>query len=359
MAGKKKPQRHWLSSLSFGTVAMVLSVLLVLGYLSIVVPPEKAWFFTLFGIIYPIVLPLTLVMLVLAIIRRSRTRLLLAVVLLPSLFFAGRYIQFSRHSEATEASLTVVSYNVGLFAHGPEGVDKATLANDVAKYVNSLDADIVCLQEFSIPVDESIDSWLHKHFPDYRAEYYMRTGKNWKAGNVTLTRKSVSARGKEVFEKSTNMAIWTDVNIGSTALRIYNCHFESYNISIPALVKKEGAALDAERKLRRSITERPRQVAQVLHGIDAAPIHSIVAGDFNDTPLSYTYFRLLRGRKDSFLRAGEGYGATYSVLWPLLRLDYVLYPDELEAVQYNIEKVNYSDHYPVIAKFNESGRNTL
>ena len=87
-------------------------------------------------------------------------------------------------------------------------------------------------------------------------------------------------------------------------------------------------------------------------------MHSLVAGDFNDTPLSYTYFRLIRGRKDSFMRAGKGFGATYSALWPLLRLDYVLYPGELKAVSHKIEKVNYSDHYPVIVQFHETGRDT-
>ena len=115
---------------------------------------------------------------------------------------------------------------------------------------------------------------------------------------------------------------------------------------------------ETERKLRRSITERPRQVAKVLKGIDSAPVHSIVAGDFNDTPLSYTYFRLIRGRRDSFMRAGKGFGATYSALWPLLRLDYILYPKDLQAVSYRIEKVNFSDHYPVIVQFNEAGRNS-
>ena len=96
----------------------------------------------------------------------------------------------------------------------------------------------------------------------------------------------------------------------SSKLRIYNCHFESYNISLPAIIKRHAAVEETERKLRHSITERPRQVAQVLTGIDQAPVHSIVVGDFNDTPLSYTYFRLIRGRKDSFMKAGKGFGAT-------------------------------------------------
>ena len=336
---------------------MVLSVLLVLAYLSIVVPPEKAWFFTLFGLLYPLVLPATLITFVLALIRRSRTRLLLAVVLLPSLFFAGRYIRLSNPKETDNPTLTVVSYNVGLFAHGPKGSQRLQLADETARYINTLNADVICLQEFCLPPETNTDAWLKAHFPGYKAEYYMLTGKNWRAGAVTLIRRGAEAKGKVDFEKSTNLALWTDIKLDSSILRVYNCHFESYNISIPALVKKDAAQV-AEKKLRRSITERPRQVAQVLKGIDAANVPTLVSGDFNDTPLSYTYFRLLRGRKDSFLKAGKGVGATYSALWPLLRLDYILYPKTLKAVSYRTEKVNYSDHYPVIVQFHETGRNT-
>ena len=106
----------------------------------------------------------------------------------------------------------------------------------------------------------------------------------------------------------------------------------------------------------RSIRERPRQVAHVLQSVNSAPVRSLVVGDFNDNPLSYTYYRLLRGRKDSFVKAGKGFGSTYRTLWPLLRIDYILYPQDLEAVSYTVPHVKYSDHYPIIATYYESGR---
>ena len=49
-----KKKRHWLSRLSFGTVALGVSGLLVMSYLSMVVDPARAWFFTLFGLLYPL-----------------------------------------------------------------------------------------------------------------------------------------------------------------------------------------------------------------------------------------------------------------------------------------------------------------
>ena len=68
----ERKKRHWLSRLSFGTVSLVLSALMLLAYLSVVVNPAKAWFFTLFGLLYPLVLPLTAGLFIWALVRRSR-----------------------------------------------------------------------------------------------------------------------------------------------------------------------------------------------------------------------------------------------------------------------------------------------
>ena len=359
MAAERK-KRHWLSRLSFGTVSLLFSGLLLLSYLSVVVDPAKAWFFTLFGLLYFPVLVIMLILFIWSVFRRSRMRGLLLVMLLPSLFLFGKYYQFKGPSDETPASLKVVSYNVGLFAHGDHPEDRLALADTVSAYLRKTGADIICLQEFYLPAKTGIGPWLRKHFPGYEADYYVLTGKEGQFGNVTLSRRKVTAEGKIDFEKSTNMALWTDVRLDSTTIRLFNCHFESYNISLSGLVKKageEGLVEETEQKMRRSINERPKQVAEVLKEVDAAPVRSAVLGDFNDNPLSYTCFRLSRGRKDSFVEAGKGFGATYRSLWPLLRIDYILYPQDLKAVSYKVDKVKYSDHYPVIATYYETGRN--
>lgn len=357
MAAEKK-KRHWLSRLSFGTVSLVLSALMLLAYLSVVVNPAKAWFFTLFGLLYPLVLPLTVGLFIWALVRRSRMRGLLLAVLLPSLFFAGRYIQFRRPAPEREPSLKVISYNVGLFANGDAATDRTVRADSLCRWLARQEADLICLQEFYFPPSVSPASWLKEHFPGYKIEYYVLNHKFGHTGNVTLSRYPVVGKGKIDFEKSSNLALWTDIRLDSSTVRVYNCHFQSYNISLSNLVKKDGAVEETERKMRRSIIERPKQVAEVLHGVDNAPVRSLVVGDFNDNPLSYTYYRLLRGRKDSFVKAGKGFGATYRTLWPLLRIDYILYPPDLEAITYQVPHVKYSDHYPIIATYHETGRNT-
>jgi len=357
-SGKQK--RHWLSRLSFGTVSLIFCALLLMSYLSMLVDPAKAWFFTLFGLLYPLLVLAVVLLLCWALFRRAPIWKTLALCLVPSILLAGRYVQLSGSADETPPTLKMVSYNVGLFAHGPAGMDRMALADSVCGWLRRTDADIICLQEFRLPSGQNVDAYLKRQFPGYQAEYYVLTGKVSHAGNVTLSRRPIVRKGKTAFEKSTNMAVFTDVQLDSGVLRLYNCHFESYNISLSGLVKRLGDEEEVERagrKMRRSIRERPKQVAEVLKGVEAAPVQSVVLGDFNDTPVSYTCFRLLRGRKDSFIRAGAGFGATYRSLWPLLRIDYILYPPALEAVSCEVKKVHYSDHYPILASYYETGRN--
>ena len=104
--------------------------------------------------------------------------------------------------------------------------------------------------------------------------------------------------------------------------------------------------------MKKSIRRRPQQVDLVMSDIEKCPVPSIVAGDFNDNPMSYTYYRLTKGRKDTFVEAGKGFGSTYSIFWPSIRIDYILFPKQFSAVSYSVPHKKYSDHYPVISEIN-------
>ncbi|MBR2227501.1 MAG: endonuclease/exonuclease/phosphatase family protein [Bacteroidales bacterium] len=354
-----RKKHGWFSRLTFGTATLIVCGLLAICYLSVFVNPARAWYFTVFGLLFIPLGLLAFVFLLWAIRRRSRTAGLLLVALLPAVFLVGKYYQFKAPEPEREPTLKIVSYNVGLFAHGNMDDKRLVLADSIAAFLRRTDADIICLQEFYLPNTLNMDAWFRDRFPGYKAEYYVLTGAKGHAGNVTLSRRPVLYKGKIDFEKSTNLALHTDIQLDSTVLRFYNCHFESYNISLSGLVKsighrEENVMEDTGHKMRRSITQRPKQVEEVIKDIDACPVRSVVLGDFNDNPLSYTVHRLLRGRQDAFVQAGKGFGATFRTFWPLLRIDYILCPRDLRAVSYEVPKVKYSDHYPVIATYYET-----
>ena len=170
-----------------------------------------------------------------------------------------------------------------------------------------------------------------------------------------MSRLPVNGKGKIKFEESANLAIYTDHKVEDRRFRVYNCHFESYNISFTGLIRglaQRDSTVMAETssKMKRSITRRPKQVDQVFKDIEGCPVDAFVCGDFNDNPMSYTYYRMTRERDDAFVEAGHGFGATYARMWPMLRIDYVLYPEIFKASSHEIPRLRFSDHYPVVTE---------
>ena len=252
--------------------------------------------------------------------------------------------------------LKIISYNVGRFALSEKasGIDnRSRCADSVFAFISSQDADVICLQEFYVKDMRKLKSYVSEKMKDYRAEFYMFPGRNGAFGNVTLSRIPVTGKGVVKFEESANLAIYTDHQFDGRRFRVYNCHFESYNISftgmVRALFNADGEVFaQTGTKMKRSISRRPKQVDRVFSDIESCPLEAFVCGDFNDNPMSYTYYRMTRGRKDAFVERGSGFGATYARLWPMLRIDYIMVPERFDALSCEIPRVGWSDHYPVV-----------
>ena len=354
--------RNRFFGLTSRVLMLIVAGLLILSYASIVVNPAKVWFISLIGIFFIPLSILNLFLLLWALKRRSKSFMIPLLALVPAFFFAGRYVRFDSDEDRiarmshTGNTLKMVSYNVGRFAlDAGEFSSRSDCADSVFAFILEQDPDIICLQEFHMADADNIRSLLKKRLGDYHAEYYMFPTSRGAFGNVTLSRLPVKDKGVLKFDGSTNLAIYTDYDYKGRKFRVYNCHFESYNISMSGLLK-EMISKDSKvfsetgNKMKLSITRRPKQVDRVFSDIENCPVDAFVCGDFNDNPMSYTYYRMTRGRKDAFVEAGDGFGATYASLWPVLRIDYILFPEKFKAVSHDIPRVPYSDHYPVITE---------
>lgn len=352
----------------FGLTSRVLmsivAGLLILSYASIIINPARFWLISLAGILFVPLSLLNLVLLLWAVKRHSRSVFIPLVALVPALFFVGRYVQTDPEDDKAERlihsheALKVMSYNVGRFALHADGSgisSSEACADSVFSFIDAEDPDIVCLQEVHVDDAEKVKAYLDGKIRGYKAEYYMFPTSDGAFGNVTLSRLPVIAKGKIKFDESSNLAIYTDYEYNGRRFRVYNCHFESYGISfygiVRALLHHDTEVIsDTGTRMKRSITRRPRQVDRVLSDIGDCPVEAFVCGDFNDNPMSYTYYRMTRGRKDAFVEAGSGFGATYARLWPMLRIDYVLFPESGRAVSHEIPRLPFSDHYPVVTR---------
>ena len=335
---------------------LISAALLLLSYVSVFVNPAKAWFMTLFGLLFVPLALLNIFLLVWAMFRRSAAAWIPLLVLLPALLLVGRFFQFSSGGvEPGPEDVRLVSYNVGRFALSDEK-DRMACTDSVVRFLKKQNADIICLQEFYIRDASEIRAFFGRHFRGYDLEYYVYPTEKGSYGNVTLSRFPARSKGKLDFTESSNLALYGDYDIHGTRVRIYNCHFQSYNISPQRIARAVRGDEDYKeivretgQRMKSSIILRPRQVDMVLKDIDDCPTASLVVGDFNDNPLSYTYWRLRRGRKDSFMEAGDGFGATYASFRPFLRIDYLLYPGEcFRAVSHMVPHLPWSDHYPIV-----------
>jgi endonuclease/exonuclease/phosphatase family metal-dependent hydrolase len=352
----------------FGITSRLLMVivagLLILSYLSMLINPAKVWLISLVGLLFVPLSLLNAFLLLWALKRLSKSFVIPLLALLPAFFFAGRYVRIDTEDEriermATEGErLKIVSYNVGRFAlqDRAAGIDsRAECIDSVFSFLKSQDADIICLQEFRVPDADKVRSYVDRYMKGYNVEYYMFPSSNGAFGNITMSRIPVKGKGKIKFDESANLAIYSDYQYAGEKFRIYNCHFESYNVSVSGLmrglVQRDTLLISATGdKMKRSITRRPKQVDRVFEHIEECPIETFVCGDFNDNPMSYTYYRMTRGRKDSFKVAGNGFGASFATMWPMLRIDYILCPKKYAPVTHQTPRVPYSDHYPVVSQ---------
>ena len=349
-------KRH---GLLLGIVSTALMLLcggaLWLSCFSMFIDPAKAWGLTLFGLLFLLLAFLNVLMLIWAIALRSRSVIIPILALIPALLISGRYIQFKGAEELTskgENDVKVLTWNVGKFSAAKKsaGVENwRVCADSVFSALRSMSPDIICLQEFYLDKASRINDFLEGKFPGWEQASYTYTNTSGCYGCVILSRFPILGKGKFDFEHSSNLAIYADIQTPAQRLRVYNCHFESYSISPERLMASLDSSLvrETETKLKHSILMRPSQARIIEKDIDTSPYDLLVTVDFNDKPVSFTYRMLARGRKDAFVEAGRGLGQTYAKMGPFLRIDYVLFPKDWEALDYACPKLKFSDHYPV------------
>jgi endonuclease/exonuclease/phosphatase family metal-dependent hydrolase len=226
---------------------------------------------------------------------------------------------------------------------------------NVAEFISNENPEIVCFQEFYIR-DTSDIRKVFSSFP-YIYFHFYNLKRGAKFGNLTLSKFPILSSGKITFKNSTNLCIFTDIEHFGKTIRIYNTHLESHSISFTALIKKMSKShkvsddiIQVHDKMASTFKKRAMQVDAIAKHASESNFPAIICGDFNDTPMSYTYHNLTKERKDSFKESGKGFSSTYSHLWPLLRIDYILYPKDYWSLSHTTKRVSFSDHYPVISE---------
>jgi endonuclease/exonuclease/phosphatase family metal-dependent hydrolase len=265
----------------------------------------------------------------------------------------------------TENTIKLLTYNVRLFNYYQWNKDTASWQK-IIDYIHSEDPDILCFQEFiTLPgTHHDLMSLKRKLAPlSYSHVYYTdRVPGKLNFGMATFSKYPIINKKMIAFEESLNGSISSDIIIRGDTFRIINCHLQSirlrndYNDLLDSLFfNYSNERLDELKELsvrmRQAYVQRAGQVDILAKHIDASPFPVIVCGDFNDTPVSYTYKRLARDLDDAFIKSGSGIGNTFRGNFPYVRIDYIFYSHPLRSQSYHTKKINWSDHYPVVTSF--------
>ena len=290
--------------------------------------------------------------------RGCLRRILPSLIVLAALAWTASLL-FSHSRPDTEGctkELKVITYNT----HQMEMYAKAH-QNRVIRYLQRQDADVVCLQEVDVYKDDKYLTLpeMRKALAKYPYTYFdfKIHNKRHQYGIAVFSKYPLINKNTIRYTSRGNISNYCDVVVGKDTLRLFNNHLESNKLTItdfPDTLESGAIKESAHRisdKLGSARAIRHEQARAIRQEIDSSPYPVIVAGDFNATPLSYTYLKI-RGTdlRDCFLESSIGkWGATLTKRHIGIRIDYVLCSKSLHPAEVRIDKLNYSDHYPVKA----------
>ena len=299
----------------------------------------------------------------------SLVALLLSVPAMKVTFSTGKQDIRPEHTH----SLAVLSYNTHLLQN-----NTPVEQNDLLRYIKNSGAQVALLQEYAVykntkyPTFQQVKNALSDTYPYTYFDFSIHNQRQQfglavysKYPLIHKTTIPIDTKGKG------NGANYCDIVVGADTFRLFNNHLQSNSLEpseIDSLLHPHARPTVSfnkhlTSKLATAYTLRTHQVQRIRQAIDESPYPVIVCGDFNDVPTSYTYRQLARGLKDaflttSFLRTGHTYVRSSALPWfhnatfgPGIRIDYILTDPMLRATDFRIDRVAYSDHYPVMAAF--------
>jgi endonuclease/exonuclease/phosphatase family metal-dependent hydrolase len=337
---------------------------LLVSYLAVSISPGDFVLPAFFGLAYPYLLLINIILVIIwAMLLRFEALISVVVIAIGFTHFSN-YIKFTRPSGDKSNTFKVLSYNVRLFNYF-ENNHGVTSERKVIEFLKTQKPDIICLQEFFMsgnPAEEESAILAALGGKYYSHLKVLGSGRNRFYGIVTFSKYPIVTKGEIIHPGSSSLSIYTDVQIQKDTIRIYNNHLQSFRLrrmersfieELTASNDKEtiGEVKSLSVSLKKGFVKRAMQAQVVKDNINRSPFPVIVVGDFNDTPVSYAYRKIRKGLNDSFVNSGYGAGFTYKGNYPPNRIDYILYDKAFINTYFEIIKVKYSDHYPIIAYF--------
>ena len=346
------------------TVNAFFAFTLLLSYLAVHISPGDFALPAFFGLAYPYLLLINIILAIIWTMLLKFEALISVVVIAIGFTHFSNYIKLIKPDGNKANTFKVFSYNLRLFNYF-ENKNSTNSEKKVLEFLKAQKPDILCLQEFFVSgnpaqKETAVKTALGGNY--YSHMKVLGSGKNRFYGIATFSKYPIITKGEIIHPGSSSLSIYTDILIQQDTFRIYNNHLQSFRLRRMerSFLEEMTAADDKETldevkslsvNLKKGFVRRALQAQVVKEHINRSPFPVIVAGDFNDTPVSYSYRKIRKGLNDSFVNSGYGAGFTYKGNYPPNRIDYILYDNALINSYFEIIRVKYSDHYPIVAYF--------
>lgn len=329
--------------------------------------PSKAPLFSFLGMAFPILVVVNIIYLLFWIFTLKWQYILAEVIVL---FFCWTPMQTyfpmkDKSDYVPEESFKVLSYNV---RHFNWLTGKKAKENPIFDYILEQEPDIICFQEFMAAPRKTAKGIISKDeidkkFKDYKYKDFVQLGHtNGQSmyGLAIYSKFPIKKTSKVEFWSLYNGCVFHELEINKKRVTVVNTHLESNRITSDdkALykdflksekdVKLREVTSNIKQRLSLAYTVREEQSELIRSQIDKLDTYAtIVCGDFNDTPISYTYNKMKGDLIDSFVETGRGFGITYHENMFLFRIDYIFHSIRLKSYNMTVGDQKHSDHYPV------------
>lgn len=340
-------------------------ILLLLSYLAPITDPAVFWPIAFVGLAYPALILTNVFFVIYWLLIRPKIALISVLAIIIGWKFVLSQIGFQESApiETPKSSFSfirVMTYNVHYFKK-VDSLNNKLIKNQMLDIIRREQPDIVCFQEFmshasgEFDMEKSVKEILHS---DY---FYFLSSNPYdyeRIGLATFSKFPIIDSGYILFSdvERGNEAIYTDVEFNKKPFRIYNVHFQSiafqpddykYLKDVEEINPDVQASRRIGSRLKRAFIKRSEQVKVLKKHTEDCILPFVVAGDFNDTPISYALNTMSRGLKNTFREKGSGFGNTYNGDFPNFQIDYILTTPDFEIKNYQIIKKKLSDHYAV------------
>jgi endonuclease/exonuclease/phosphatase family metal-dependent hydrolase len=341
-----------------------VAVVFLIGCLSPWLNPTTWWIIAFAGLLIPYLTIVLLLLLFFWLIAKPRFAVIPLVVLLLGLKQLTVLIAFhsppSFSKSKDNETIRIVDWNIRSF----NGISKNKTAKkntrtELTASVMRLQPDIVCLQEFNNTLDKQPDniSLFSAMYPyHFFSKDYHRNKGIYQSGCIIFSKYPIIDSGKVAYPVAESL-IYIDVLKGDDTIRVYTTHLQSFKFKKEDYddidkIKVQEEAIDASKnifkKMKLAFQRRGVQAKMVRDELDKCAHPSVICGDFNDVPNSYTYFHIKGDRQDAFLKKYGGIGRTYNSLTPALRIDFILPDKRFDVLQFDLVDEDLSDHIMLV-----------